>query len=275
MPICGIYTIINLLDGKIYVGYTNNFNKRVTKHITSLKNNSHVNIHLQSAWNKYGKEAFKFEILEECEKQFLASQEHYWATMLNVHDDEYGYNMKPTHPEKKNLCTKEMVIKAQATRLKNARNRGYWFTEETLTKLRGPKWTEEQKIEIGNKGRGLKRSKETKEKISKAKLGVPRPANSVKKAVLTKQNNKKKLNPEWLPKAERPKIREHSKGVVLFLENGKIIEFKTIRACADFLGKSHKYVTMRLYNKTKKQKTMKVKIKFKKIRKKSEELVYA
>lgn len=95
----GIYTIENLVNGKLYIGYTTNFGERWEKgHKVTLKRGRHVNIHLQRAWYEYGEENFKFDILEECEEQFLHSQEHYWTTLLNVHNRQYGYNILPTHP---------------------------------------------------------------------------------------------------------------------------------------------------------------------------------
>lgn len=95
----GIYTITNLIDNKMYLGYTKSFESRSRQHFSELNRGNHPNIHLQRAYNKHGKENFKFEILEECSEYFLASSEHYWATILKVNDPRFGYNTKPTHPE--------------------------------------------------------------------------------------------------------------------------------------------------------------------------------
>lgn len=95
----GVYTITNLVNGKIYVGYTYNIEKRGTRHFNDLRLNKHANRCLQRAFNKYTEENFKFEILVECSKYLLASEEHYWATLLKVHDRNFGYNIKPTHPD--------------------------------------------------------------------------------------------------------------------------------------------------------------------------------
>jgi group I intron endonuclease len=97
----GIYTIINKLDNKIYVGYAKDIYKRLLCHRSYLINNVHKNEHLQLAWNKYGEENFLFEILEECEERFLTSQEHYWVTILNTLNNKFGYNIRPTHPHDK------------------------------------------------------------------------------------------------------------------------------------------------------------------------------
>jgi group I intron endonuclease len=97
----GIYTITNLINGKVYVGYCKNFLTRERVHFTYLSKNKHVNIHLQRAYNTYGRENFKFEVLVECEEQFFTSEEHYWTNILNVRNDNFGYNIMPTHPDKR------------------------------------------------------------------------------------------------------------------------------------------------------------------------------
>lgn len=92
----GIYTITNLLDNKIYVGYATNFRKRKGDHISNLRKNKHKNIHLQRAFNRDGEGNFKIELLEECNIDILPSMEHYWCNLLQTHNPEKGYNILPT-----------------------------------------------------------------------------------------------------------------------------------------------------------------------------------
>jgi len=94
-----IYTITNILNNKIYVGYTKDFNHRKYDHINQLNNNIHGNSYLQNSWNFYKKDSFIFEILEKCEEKYLASQENYWCNMLNTHNKQFGYNYRPTSPD--------------------------------------------------------------------------------------------------------------------------------------------------------------------------------
>lgn len=60
-----IYKITNLINNKVYIGSTKSYNRRISYHKSDLNNNKHINNHLQAAWNKYGKDNFLFEIVEE------------------------------------------------------------------------------------------------------------------------------------------------------------------------------------------------------------------
>jgi group I intron endonuclease len=59
-----IYQITNMINGKYYIGSAGSFERRQWQHKNDLKRNAHKNPRLQSAWNKYGEEAFVFEVLE-------------------------------------------------------------------------------------------------------------------------------------------------------------------------------------------------------------------
>jgi len=75
MRICGLYTIKNKVNQKIYVGSSNNINKRWVMHKIALRKGCHANHHLQSSWSKYGEESFEFSILIECSEVELLLKE--------------------------------------------------------------------------------------------------------------------------------------------------------------------------------------------------------
>src|SRR5690349_12587609 len=112
----GIYTITCKVNSKIYIGRSRNIKNRKLFHFQHLRENNHHNEYLQRAWNKHGEENFEFEVLEECEEQFLASQENYWCNLLNTHSKKYGYNNAPTHPEGVTILTEETKLKISRSR---------------------------------------------------------------------------------------------------------------------------------------------------------------
>ena len=83
----GIYKITNNINGKIYVGQSNNIQRRFLEH----KNRGTTSrIPVDIAIQKYGKENFSFEVIEECTIEQLNQKETYWISYFN--SVENGYN---------------------------------------------------------------------------------------------------------------------------------------------------------------------------------------
>ncbi len=205
----GIYTITNLVNNKIYVGFAINFDKRKWQHFDKLKNKEHKNVYLQSSFDKYGESNFKFEILEECSTDFLASQENYWCNLLNTHNDKYGYNIRPTHPNGKSTNNKFIRDKI------SIKNKGRKQTKETTSKIRASRrrnghasLSEEHKFKIGSANRvkmlGKKFSNETRSKMSASFKG--RKMSESFKENLRIKNTGKKLSPETRQKISLSRI---------------------------------------------------------------------
>src|SRR5258706_5268149 len=87
----GIYKIINLVNKKIYIGSSNNLERRWGEHKNALRNNKHDNSHLQAAWNKYGELSFSFEVLELVMPWSILDREQYWLDELKPFGKQ-GYN---------------------------------------------------------------------------------------------------------------------------------------------------------------------------------------
>lgn len=86
-----IYKITNLINQKIYVGKTTTtIEKRWKTHWEDSTRLDISNRPLYKAFNKYGKENFKIEELEECSIDELNSKEIYWIEKLGSF--KYGYN---------------------------------------------------------------------------------------------------------------------------------------------------------------------------------------
>jgi group I intron endonuclease len=62
-PVICTYAIHNDQTGQAYVGSTEDFNRRWSKHVADLKRGTHINTLLQDAYDKHGIEAFTLKIL--------------------------------------------------------------------------------------------------------------------------------------------------------------------------------------------------------------------
>lgn len=91
--ITGIYKITNKITGKSYIGQSHDIIARWKKHISSMSTNRLKGKMLYEDLNKYGKENFSFEILEECGDNELNQKEEYWTQYYRTYYDEY--NMTP------------------------------------------------------------------------------------------------------------------------------------------------------------------------------------
>lgn len=110
----GIYKILNQINGKYYIGSSYNIERRWITHKSHLKNHTHINIALQRAWDKYGPDAFKLEILLNCDgytrdERFEAEQFY----LDNIPNGNYnlskyagGGDNTSYHPEKDKIIEK-------------------------------------------------------------------------------------------------------------------------------------------------------------------------
>lgn len=88
-----IYKITNTVNGKFYIGSASYYDKRIGTHISLLRQKKHKNPYLQNAWDKYGEDAFKFEVIEQLNKQYqLLEREQYWLDYTQCYKRNIGYN---------------------------------------------------------------------------------------------------------------------------------------------------------------------------------------
>ena len=173
----GIYEIVNTVNGKRYIGSANKLKLRQWQHVNSLKRNKHHSIKLQRAWNKYGEAAFKFLPILTCQPSMLL---FYEQQLLDKVRPEY--NIAPTAGSSRGI-------------------------------KRGP-LSPEHKAKISEGGKGLKRSEETRKRMSEAQKGNKKSQGRKPSAeALAAQSVRSKGNKYGLG-VKRPRSPEHTAKIV-------------------------------------------------------------
>lgn len=154
----GIYKIQSICKpDRIYIGSAKNFTNRKSLHKSTLRKNKHCNIKLQRHFDKYGENDLEFSLVLECPFDELIINEQKFIDEINPY-----FNICKTAGSSLG-CT------------------GHKMTEENRKKLlevnKGNKYglsrikSEEERLEISNRRKGIKHTQETKEKISNSKKG--------------------------------------------------------------------------------------------------------
>lgn len=241
-----VYLIKNVVSGAYYYGSSKNVYERWRGHRNKLRVNKHPNSHVQSSWNKYGEDAFKFEILAEFESldemdmveealiqenisDPLCMNQSMWAKtpMRGVYgpaNPRYGTN----------------ISDAQKQALSEAAKR-QWAREDPRT---GKKHSAETRAKISEKiqqalaeGRGGKfiPSEETRQKMSqslkgnKCALGVKR-SEEERRAMSERMRG----NKNWLGKKHTKESRQKMSKRVREVTSGK--EFDSLTAVLEEYG---------------------------------------
>lgn len=222
----GVYRITCLENARCYVGSSKDLTSRQNKHFYDLRKNKHCNPHLQNTWNKYGEQAFVFEILEECEptKEALVSLEQRYLDTLKPE-----FNICPkAHSRQGSPVSVETRLKLRMTQLGKPKNpdaiektaaahRGKKLTAEQIAKrvdkMRGRKHTPEHIAKIAASLKGRTFSTETRNKLSMSQKGKPRNPESIKRGAETRrgkftQNQRRAMIPIWHSPENKKKISE-------------------------------------------------------------------
>lgn len=86
-----IYLITNKLNGKQYIGKTiYSPKKRFRQHVQDSRKTRNKNRPLYKAFNKYGVDNFKIEVIEKCDVEEAANREIYWIQQYGTF--HFGYN---------------------------------------------------------------------------------------------------------------------------------------------------------------------------------------
>lgn len=162
-----IYRIRNVVNNKFYVGSTINTESRFKAHRRRLRAGNHQSPHMQAAWNKYGEECFKFEVLMHIEDvNELLSVEQVW---LDEHAGKpYCYNWAtdasaPMRGKKHTIATLDKIT-LNRTPPKGSDHYGYGLTRSAETKAKISKKCKG----LVNPMRGLHHTPESKANMSAA-----------------------------------------------------------------------------------------------------------
>lgn len=155
----GVYQIRNRANGKVYIGSAVSIWVRWLTHRSELRRGVHHCPPLQRAWDKYGEDQFEFSVLEVCERdqRVEVEQRH-----MDARQPEYNVALAAgyrTFYGRKH--TPEALEKLSASKIGNQHTKG---------KIRPP----EAVAATAAAHRCMKRSEETRAKISAAMTGKKR-----------------------------------------------------------------------------------------------------
>jgi group I intron endonuclease len=92
----GVYQILCVPTGKVYVGSASNLRIRWREHRWTLNRGTHHSQYLQRAWNKYGETEFVFSVLELVPPELLLEAEQQWINATHCYERDCGFNICPT-----------------------------------------------------------------------------------------------------------------------------------------------------------------------------------
>ena len=179
----GIYQILCVPTGKIYIGSSGNVAKRWGVHCKRLRGHCHENSYLQNAWDKYGADAFTFTVLEITPIESLLEREQHWLDALRPYVRDVGFNMSayagaPMRGRKHTADTLARMSR-KSTGRKHTEKTKRMMSERNKGKRFGT-WTAESGRKHAESMRGFKHSPETIERIRSLKLE----ANAASKAFI-------------------------------------------------------------------------------------------
>ena len=150
--ISGIYKIVNKVNGKYYVGSSNDIHSRWYAHKHHLKHKKHWNAHLQKAYDKYGCENFIYLIIEtNIEHNCLLKVEQKHLDIAKL---------------EKCRCYNIGFVAGRVEMTPEIRKKISLSSKGRISPRKGIKWTDEQKLRMSQIKMGTVISLEHRKKLS-------------------------------------------------------------------------------------------------------------
>lgn len=213
-----IYKITNLINNKVYIGQTINFNRRCKQHKNLLLKENHTNKNLQADYNLFGITAFQFEIIDIVDKNQAEQIETYWINYYGGIESDNTYNITNlftcnnqvkesiSKANVGNIRTQDMKQKEASSKLKLyqtsagvkikqqiSKSLKSYYNSDKGIKQRKKLSKQRKEANLTNLMKGKHLTEETKQKISKANKGKQAWNKNKKGLYKHSQSSKEKL----------------------------------------------------------------------------------
>lgn len=187
--ICGVYKITHIASGKSYIGISKDVHRRWIQH-KSWVNTGARRSAIYSAMQKYGIDAFSWQIIEECSKDDLEMREQHWIAVFDTFRNGYNltaggeYNKEVSEESRKRMSDSHKGKKQPQELIEKRVKRG---SEHFAY---GKQRDEATRQKISQSLTGKKHSEETKAKRSKALMGRKMSQESIEKSRIARTGMK-------------------------------------------------------------------------------------
>src|SRR5688572_24888887 len=136
----GVYALVNIQDGKMYIGGSVRIAGRLSEHLKWLNSGIHYNKGLQDAHDKWG---IGFTLLEECNRDELKEREQWWldntVSKYNIAPYARGGNGPRSEDSKRRIGEaqrgRRRVVSAETREKISKAKKGMKFSEETIKRM--------------------------------------------------------------------------------------------------------------------------------------------